>query len=602
MIGMILGRYQVTELIGRGGMASVYKAYHPDLDRYVAIKVLHANLTQREEFVKRFRREAQSIARLRHPNIVQLHDFDTQDDITYMVMELIPGPSLKDRLHALEQKGEWVSLEEAVRIVREVGTALDYAHQQGLVHRDVKPANIMFGEDGSAILTDFGIVKIFGGEEGARLTASGMLLGTPAYMAPEQVMGVSDDPRSDIYALGVVLYQLVTRQLPFKADTPMAVAFQHLNAPLPRPRTLNPAFPEGVERVILRALAKEPGDRYQSVRTMLEDLDQAMRGGYIPQVDPAITTVKWQPSPPPPKSRRRWLWGVGGLGVVVALLLVGYAFMGRGRPTAPFTPTTPAVVPVVASASDTPAPSWTPVPSPSSSSTPTPSLTPVPSPSSTSTPTDTPIPSATPTLTPKPSPSDTPTPSTVPTPTFGVGSEAVALRNAYVFPTTDSNSTPLTLVHAGESVIVQAHYGDWLQVRTDGNVTGWVYQPGWFEIAGDISVLPTAIPPQLALSTSTVASTCAGGELTLTLYSDPGSEQCVPGGRWSVNLHFIAHGGNCVYTFFWEGLSVAGPTTANEYIYTVTWGNAALVGTGAVESGGVTVRQELFVPKPSWCP
>ncbi len=217
--------------------------------------------------------------------------------------------------------------------------------------------------------------------------------------------------------------------------------------------------------------------------------------------------------------------------------------------------------------------------------------------------TGTPTPSATLTLTPKPSPTDTPTPSTVPTPTFGVGSEAVALRNAYVFPTVNSKTTPLALVYADESVTVQAHYGNWLQVRTDGNVTGWVYQPGWFEIAGDISVLPTVIPPPTPIPpiSPLLAPDCVKGVLILDLYSD--KESCVSGHGWSADLHFVARGGDCQrYTYYWEGNKIGDSTSKRELIYTVYWGNAALVGTGAVESGGVTVRKELFVPKPEGCP
>jgi hypothetical protein len=156
-------------------------------------------------------------------------------------------------------------------------------------------------------------------------------------------------------------------------------------------------------------------------------------------------------------------------------------------------------------------------------------------------------------------------------------------------------------VREGETVTVLGRYGNWLNVRAENNVTGWVYQPGWFEVSGDLNVLPTVIPPQINTPTVT-APPCAAGPLTLTFYQDQGSEQCVPGSGWSVNIHFIVSGGNCVYTYFWEGVQVYGPTTQSELIYTVYWGDSALTGTGRVESGGEAAQKSIFVPKPPQCP
>lgn len=383
VIGKTLGKYRIIEQIGHGGMAEVYKAYHPGLDRYVAVKLMHTFLIDEQGFMERFQREARSVARLRHPNIVQMYDFDSDGDVSYMVMEFLEGPSLKNKLNELEAQGQWPTLKETARIVRDVGQALDYAHQRGMIHRDVKPANIMLTKDGGAILTDFGIVKMLSAT--TQLTASGAMIGTPAYMAPEQSMGDAGDERADIYSLGIVLYQLATGRLPYEADTPMAVVLKHLNAPLPIPSTLNPELPEGVERVILKALAKDPNDRYQSVREMLEHLDQAMQGQPVPQVDPSITmanhallgdaTLSSAPltSPaeapasqavaeaPPIQPARRlpgWAWGLIGL-LLVALIGGGWMLLGGGgggdAPTP--TPTT-----AVALASATPTPSATPQP------------------------------------------------------------------------------------------------------------------------------------------------------------------------------------------------------------------------------------------------
>lgn len=273
-IGETLGRYRIVEHLGHGGMAEVYKAYHPGLERFVAVKVLHPFLAQEEGFLTRFRREAKAVAALRHPNIVQVLDFDHDQtrDLYYMVMEFIDGPSLKARLQELAEEGQQMPLDEAVRIISAVAEALSYAHRRGMVHRDVKPANVVFNSEGQAILTDFGIAKMV---DVAGLTASGSMIGTPAYMAPEQGMGQAGDERSDIYSLGVMFYQLTTGTLPFEADTPMGIVLKHIGEPLPSPRLLRPDLPEALEQVILRAMAKDPAQRYQTAAEFVADLQQA---------------------------------------------------------------------------------------------------------------------------------------------------------------------------------------------------------------------------------------------------------------------------------------------------------------------------------------
>ncbi len=273
LIGRTIGRYRIVEHLGRGGMAEVYKAYQPSLDRYVAIKLMHSFLADEKEFLVRFEREAKAVATLRHPNIVQVHDFDVESGTYYMVMEFIEGETLKTRLQDLEAKHEWVSLDDAVRVVLAVGSALKYAHERGMVHRDVKPANVMITTDGQVILTDFGIAKIV---SASNLTASGAMVGTPSYMAPEQGMGQPGDERSDIYSLGVMLYQLVLGRLPYDADTPLAVVLKHINEPLPLPKLIKPDISPALECVILKALAKDPNDRYQKVAEMTADLRRAL--------------------------------------------------------------------------------------------------------------------------------------------------------------------------------------------------------------------------------------------------------------------------------------------------------------------------------------
>jgi hypothetical protein len=254
-------------------MAEVYKAYQPNLDRYVAVKMMHAFLSDEKEFLARFEREAKVVATLRHPNIVQVYDFDVEGGVYYMVMEFISGETLKARMQALEGSEAWVSLDDAARVILAVGSALKYAHERGMVHRDVKPANVMITLDGQVILTDFGIAKIV---SASNLTASGAMVGTPSYMAPEQGMGQPGDERSDIYSLGVMLYQLVLGRLPFDADTPLAVVLKHINDPLPLPQALKPDISDDLNRVILKSLAKDPCDRYQKVADLTTDLRKAV--------------------------------------------------------------------------------------------------------------------------------------------------------------------------------------------------------------------------------------------------------------------------------------------------------------------------------------
>ncbi len=270
--GQNLGKYRILEPLGRGGMAQVYKAYHPQLDRYVAIKVLRSDLVEEAEFLARFRREARAVAALRHPHIVQIYDFDAQDDLYYMVMELLEGDTLKAYLNVLRVRGERLPQGETVRIFSDVLDGLAYAHGEGITHRDLKPANIMLTRRGQAVLTDFGIAQIVGGTQ---YTVSGALMGTLSYMAPEQGLDGHCDARSDIYSLGIAYYEALTGTVPFDADTPLAILMKHINDPLPMPRKVDPSIPEPFERVALKALSKRPDDRFQSAAEMAEALTGA---------------------------------------------------------------------------------------------------------------------------------------------------------------------------------------------------------------------------------------------------------------------------------------------------------------------------------------
>lgn len=276
--GQTLGKYQVLEPLGSGGMARVYRGYHPQLNRYVAIKVLRSDLVEDDLFLQRFRREAQSVATLRHPNIIHVHDFDVQDDTYFMVMELLDGDTLQTRLNDYRIRDEQMPYGEMVRILLDVLDGLAFAHHEGMIHRDIKPANILLTKRGQAVVADFGIAQIVGGTQH---TVSGALLGTLNYMAPEQGLKGTSDARSDLYSLGVVMYEMLTRHPPYDADTPLAILMKHVNDPLPLPRTIDPLIPTALEMVVLKAMAKSPDDRFQSASAMADALRQAAKNANL---------------------------------------------------------------------------------------------------------------------------------------------------------------------------------------------------------------------------------------------------------------------------------------------------------------------------------
>lgn len=273
LVGRTLGRYTLVAKLGRGGMAEVYKAYQPGLKRYVGIKVLHSHLVDDADFIGRFEREALAIAKLRHPNIVQALDFAREGDMYFLAMEYIDGPTLKEEIKARRAANKTFTFEEISRIFTALCSAIDYAHSRGMVHRDIKPANVMINQEGQVVLTDFGIAKIVGATQ---YTQTGALAGTPAYMSPEQGQGERGDERSDIYSLGVMLYEMITGTVPYDADTPFAVIMQHISEPLPLPSKINPAVPEKIEQVVLKAMSKNPDDRYQTAGEMARDLRDAV--------------------------------------------------------------------------------------------------------------------------------------------------------------------------------------------------------------------------------------------------------------------------------------------------------------------------------------
>jgi serine/threonine protein kinase len=267
------GRYQIVELLGEGSMSLVYKATDPNLRRTVAIKLIHSFLSHQQEFVQRFEEEAAAIAQLRHPNIIQVFDFNRDQGTYYMVLEHIPGETLRDRLQRLNGANKQLLFTTVAEIGADIADALAYAHGRGMIHRDVKPANIMLRPDGDAVLMDFGIAKILGGKV---QTATGAIIGSAIYMAPEQGKDAKPTPKIDIYSLGVMLFEMVSGKPPFEGKSAITVLMKHANDPIPDLLALNPATPRKLKEITEKALAKNPEDRFSSADEMAIALREAI--------------------------------------------------------------------------------------------------------------------------------------------------------------------------------------------------------------------------------------------------------------------------------------------------------------------------------------
>jgi serine/threonine protein kinase len=274
-----IASYTFLEPIGHGGMAVVYRARQESLDRTVAVKVLSENLAASTEFMERFRREARTAANLRHPNVITVHDFG-QDErgVPYLVLEYIEGPTLADLMDA--------GLDDSriPNLLDQIAAGLDYAHARGVIHRDIKPGNVLITEDGRAVLADFGLAWLL---EGAHLTLTGGVIGTPEYMSPEQATGEPIDHRSDVYALGVVLYEMLVGERPFVAETPIGVLLKHLQDPAPWLLDARPDLPPAVGQVLARCLVKDPAQRYASAG----ELARAFREAFMQRSDVAFDAV-----------------------------------------------------------------------------------------------------------------------------------------------------------------------------------------------------------------------------------------------------------------------------------------------------------------------
>ncbi len=473
LVGRTFRSYDILRELGTGGMAVVYLGRQTPIDRLVAIKVIAAHYSQEPDFRARFDQEAKTIARLEHPHILPVIDYGEEDFGAFLVMRYVEGGTLETRL-----KGGPLALAEAHEMLSKIAAALDHAHAAGVVHRDLKPANILLDERDNPYLTDFGIAKIL--QSTQRLTKTGTAVGTPAYMAPEQWKGEEIGPYTDQYALGVVLYEMVTGDLPFKAETTHEFMYKHIYEQPDPPSLSGVDLPPAAEHVVLRALAKAPGERFPSARAFGDAFGEALSGRYVvPQrrdaaledetvveVQPpppateagtvAVTRRRERPAGPPPTGvaggRPRRGMMVIGAAVVVALaflglLLVGGGLLGGGggTPTPSVTPTedrlavaaaataTAAALPPTATPTDTP----TATPGSTRTATPTPTSTPT----LTATPSDTPPPTTT--MTPTATPTDTsaPTPTATDTPTFTWTPTATATVTPTATDTPDRTAT-----------------------------------------------------------------------------------------------------------------------------------------------------------------
>jgi tRNA A-37 threonylcarbamoyl transferase component Bud32 len=337
--GSDLGPYRIVEKIGQGGMASVYKAYHAALSRFVALKILPPQLAQDPQFEHRFREEAVAVANLRHTNIMAVYDYGDVEGVTFIVNEFVDGGTFD------QQMGAPLPIAYVIDILGPIAAALDYAHARGVIHRDVKPSNILVGRDGRPILGDFGLARMMMPEHD--LTQTGMILGTPSYMAPEQGQG-NPVRQSDTYALGVIAYQSLTGRVPFQAATPMAIILAAQTEPLPLPRSINPDIPEAVEAVLLKCLARAPEDRYATGEAFIRALTRAREtdtdtpitqaapsgAGVVPPIPPvpggtgSSASAGATMAVPVGGRSRTGLWLGVGVGGLLLLLLIGCGIAG----------------------------------------------------------------------------------------------------------------------------------------------------------------------------------------------------------------------------------------------------------------------------------
>ncbi len=534
LVGTRLGPYEIIEEIGRGGMATVYRAYQPSIGRFVALKIIHRAIATDTKALGRFQREARLIARLEHPHLLPVYDYDGEHEPPYIVMRYLEGGTLKDALEL-----DAIPLADTVHILRQVSAALDYAHRQGVIHRDIKPSNVLIDTEGNAFLMDFGIARLIESESG--ITQTGFAVGTPTYMSPEQSMGLETvDGRSDIYALGVLLFQMLAGRAPFEGDNAMAIIMQQIQTQPPEVSSLNPELPPDIDDVIKRVLAKNPDDRYQTATDLATDLARAAnltadstptaiketaqsayreimasRAARQDELDRTMAGFEAQrvgkssasqiagaamATPAKQSGRRRWLRTLLPTAVVLALaaLVLGLPRIGdNGNGGATLVSTTgTSVIAAAVTKSQTSTRTRTPTATGMS----TPSATPTETPTLTETPTAT----ETATITPTATPSSTPTPAT---PIAMVRRElAVRLGPGPEYPIVATINDEAVL-----SIVGISDDGSWFQVQLPDERLAWLAASvSLVDAAGDLAGVPIAQAPTYTptqTSTPTATST-----------------------------------------------------------------------------------------------
>ncbi|MBI1278328.1 MAG: protein kinase [Anaerolineaceae bacterium] len=541
MIGKRIGPYEIIEEIGKGGMATVYRAYQPNLDRYVAIKIIHRAIALDTASLERFQREARLLTRLVHPHLLPIYDYNAEHDPPYIVMRYLESGTLKGVI----DKGV-LPHEEIIHMLRQVAAALDYAHRNNVIHRDIKPSNVMLDQDGNAFLTDFGIARTI--EAGQDMTQSGFALGTPGYMSPEQGMGVDGlNSRADIYSLGVMTFQMLTGKMPYTGETPLSIIFKHISDPIPAINTYDPKLSTEVNAVMARVLAKQPEDRYETAAEFVDDLAKALHvfgagtalvlkrtaqenmdkaaaireerqsqidatmqafensrssieaakvpiTDSLPDKPPSITSPAAQEAMPPlplPLAKRSSRMPVIAVAVTFLAILALVFIALRDTPSTAVNATNTALVVIVPTVTRTTVPTRPTVVPTKIVVTPTATFTLEPTATVTSSATITPSPTRTSTVTSSPTFTPTLTPTVLTPEARPLRATIIRLGPGSQYPKVEDIMPDMRLIIIGAS-----EDGAWLKVRLADSREGWLaYNPSTFDFQGNILGVPLAFAP-----------------------------------------------------------------------------------------------------------